>query len=252
MNTLVLAGAEIGRTAHVRVGAAFHYPNLYGVSVGPSGAAGRKGTARTEIRGVFARRVRVVGGVASGEGIIWNVRDPIPKRGKNGEHDPGVTDKRLVVREAEFSQVLRVASRDANTTSIVLREAWDGGDRLQTLAKNNPATATGAHVSMLADITPDELRRELTVTDRQTGSRTGSCGAAHAAQRNCPTVANRTRRSSRGRTTVCARSWPALICWAASSATTRPRRCGARPIPGSLAGAPGCWAPCSRGLRRRW
>lgn len=51
----------------------------------------------------------------------------------------------------------------------MLREAWDGGDRLQTLAKNSPATATGAHVSMLADITPAELRRELTATDRANG-----------------------------------------------------------------------------------
>lgn len=178
IDLLVQVGHALGRTAHVRVGAVNHYPNLYGVVVGPSGAAGRKGTAYSEARRLLDRAApeasaRVVGGAASGEGIIWAVRDPIfardKKTGEDVEVDPGVRDKRLLLREAEFSQVLRVAGRDSNTTSVVLREAWDGGERLQTLAKNNPATATGAHVSLLADITPAELRRELTATDRANG-----------------------------------------------------------------------------------
>jgi hypothetical protein len=175
---LVLAGHAIGRTAHVRVGAAAHYPHTYAVIVGPSGAAGRKGTAYTETVAVFRMAApeaaaRALGGVTSGEGILWNVRDPIyardKKTGEEVEVDPGVADKRLLLREAEFSQVLRVAGRDSNTTSVTLREAWDGAPVLQTLAKNSPVTATAASVSMLADITPAELRRELAATDKANG-----------------------------------------------------------------------------------
>lgn len=175
---LVAAGHALGRTAHMRVGAASHYANTYAVIVGPSGAAGRKGTAFTEVRPVLARAApdaaaRVLGGVVSGEGVIHHVRDPLfgrdKKTGEEVELDPGVEDKRLLIREAEFAQVLRVAGRDSNTTSVTLREAWDAGEVLQTLAKNSPARATGAHVSMIGDITPDELRRELTATDKANG-----------------------------------------------------------------------------------
>ncbi len=179
---LVLAGNAIGRTAHVCVGASLHYANTYAVIVGESGAGGRKGTAYSEARRPFSQlgpdvAGRNVGGVVSGEGIIWAVRDPVYKleRDKSsGQYlnvmvDPGVDDKRLVLRESEFSQVLRVAGRDSNTTSVTLREAWDDEEVLQTLAKNSPATATGAHISMIADITPSELRRELTATDKANG-----------------------------------------------------------------------------------
>ncbi len=179
---LVLAGNAIGRTAHVKVGAAAHYCNTYTVIVGESGAAGRKGTAFTEARRLFAQLPpgcagRIVGGVVSGEGIVWAVRDAIYKRERDRTTkeisevmvDPGIDDKRLVLRESEFSQVLRVAGRDSNITSATLRQAWDDEDVLRTLAKNSPATATGAHISMIGDITPAELRRELTATDKANG-----------------------------------------------------------------------------------
>jgi hypothetical protein len=178
VDALVLAGHSIGRTAHVRVGGAVHHPNLFAVVVGPSGAAGRKGTAYTEARALFALADqgavnRVLGGVVSGEGIIWAVRDPIferdKKSGEDVQVDPGVADKRLLLRESEFCSVLRVAGRDSNTTSGVLRQAWDDGRRLETLAKTSPAVASNAHISMAGDITPDELRRELTATDRANG-----------------------------------------------------------------------------------
>lgn len=182
LDFLVLAGAAIGRTAHVRVGAQPHYPNLFGVVVGGSGAAGRKGTAFSEAQGLFSllphKAVsRRLSGIVSGEGILWSVRDPVYRTEtdkktsttKDVMVDPGVPDKRLVLREAEFAQVLRVAGRDNNTTSVQIREAWDGAEVLQTAAKNNPVTATAPHIAMLGDITPTELRRELTDTNRANG-----------------------------------------------------------------------------------
>ncbi|MDO8487052.1 MAG: DUF3987 domain-containing protein, partial [Candidatus Curtissbacteria bacterium] len=82
--------------------------------------------------------------------------------------DEGVADKRLLVVEGEFSQTLRVMAREGNTLSSVLRNAWDNGD-LQTLTKNSPAKATNAHISIIANITPDELTRYLTDTDSNNG-----------------------------------------------------------------------------------
>ena len=52
------------------------------------------------------------------------VRDD--SQGKNNEIVEGVRDKRLLVFEGEFAQVLRVMRRDGNTLSGILRNAWDG------------------------------------------------------------------------------------------------------------------------------
>jgi hypothetical protein len=82
--------------------------------------------------------------------------------------DPGLQDKRLLVIESEFAQVLKNTARPGNTLSVAVREAWDTG-RLATLTKNDPITATGAHIAIIGHITADELRAELTATDRANG-----------------------------------------------------------------------------------
>jgi hypothetical protein len=118
--------------------------------------------------------------MSSGEGLIWAVRDPIEKtdpikeKGRHtGEYettiiDQGVTDKRLLAYEPEFASVLRVMSRDSNTLSTQIRQAWDNGT-LRTMTKNNPAVATGAHISILGHITKDELLRYLTDVEAGNG-----------------------------------------------------------------------------------
>ncbi|MFO7906908.1 MAG: hypothetical protein R6U98_29905, partial [Pirellulaceae bacterium] len=52
--------------------------------------------------------------------------------------------------------------------SPVIRNAWDSGN-LQTLNKNSPAKATGAHISVIGHITSDELRRYMTSTEISNG-----------------------------------------------------------------------------------
>jgi hypothetical protein len=118
-------------------------------------------------------------GLSSGEGLVWQVRDPISKREpiRNGgritgyqevEVAPGVTDKRLLALEPEFASVLQVVGRSKNTLSSIIRQAWDSGT-MRTLTKNNPATATNAHVSVIGHITRDELRRLITDVDLANG-----------------------------------------------------------------------------------
>jgi hypothetical protein len=96
------------------------------------------------------------------------VRDKGHRVREEVETDPGVEDKRLLVVEGEFASVLRVAGREGNTLTAVIRQAWDRGD-LQSLTKNSPAKATGAHISIIGHITRDELRRFLDTTEAGNG-----------------------------------------------------------------------------------
>lgn len=163
VQTLVAAGALIGRGPHVAVEGDEHHANIYALLVGAT-ANGRKGTSWGRVREIFSRATdwpRVVEGLSSGEGLKFNVRDPTEK-------DPGVIDKRLLVVESEFSQVLRQVARAGNTLSATVRSAWDKGE-LATLTKNDPITATGAHICIVGHITVEELRSELTATDQANG-----------------------------------------------------------------------------------
>ncbi len=72
----------------------------------------------------------------------------------------GVEDKRLLIKEAEFSSTLGVLGRDGNILSAIIRDSWDSGD-LETLTKNSPAHATGAHISIIGQIARQELLRVI-------------------------------------------------------------------------------------------
>ena len=182
---LVYAGSVAGRNAFRMIDGARHSTNLMAVVVGDTSSS-RKGSAWAQVRR-FAGLVdeawakdHLSAGLSSGEGLIWAVRDPIERRepikekGRyTGEYqiaevDPGVFDKRLLVIESEFMRVLKMAERDGNTLSITIRQAWETGD-IQILTKNNPAQATGAHISIIGHITRDELLRGLDSTEAANG-----------------------------------------------------------------------------------
>ena len=173
---LAAFGNVIGRSAHFKVEGDKHFGNLYALIVGAT-AKGRKGTSWSRIREVCDAvdpswadgRIQV--GLSSGEGLIWAVRDPVLARNKKGEEeliDEGVSDKRLLVFEGEFASVLHILERDGNTLSPIVREAWDR-DHLQFLTKHAPAKAHGAHITIIAHITREELLRNLNVTERANG-----------------------------------------------------------------------------------
>ena len=172
---LIAFANVIGRGAWATADGARHFFNLLAVLVGLSSKA-RKGTSLSHVLRVFERvdeiwrRNCTVSGLSSGEGLIYAVRDPIvgAKKGKQVVIDSGVSDKRLFVPEGEFANVLKVMAREGNTLSPVIRSAWDNGD-LRTLTKNNPARATGAHISIIGHITREELRRHLTETEQGNG-----------------------------------------------------------------------------------
>ena len=156
-------GSMVGRGPHYQVEGDQHHGNLFVVLVGQSAKA-RKGTSWGRIRQLFSMiddawsHACVHSGLSSGEGLIWSVRDP------TGDDDDGVRDKRALIQESEFANVLKVMTREGNTLSRVIRDAWDRGD-LATMTKNSPAVATGAHISIVGHITADELRRYLNATE---------------------------------------------------------------------------------------
>jgi hypothetical protein len=166
---LVMAGCALGRSAFYEVEATRHYTNLFGVAVGPT-AAGRKGTSWSHVRSVFESAgalpaANIKAGLSSGEGIIHAVRDPVIEMRPVGRDaheykpittDHGVEDKRLLLYAPEFSQALKVAARETNILSEVIRQAWETGD-LRILNKNSPEVATGAHIAIVAHISKAEL-----------------------------------------------------------------------------------------------
>ena len=129
--------------------------------VGPT-AKGRKGTSLGQVMSVLGHADpqwaadRVMSGLASGEGLIWAVRDeirerhPIRQGGRiiNYEEvvsDPGILDKRLVVAEPEYSRVLQVIERETNTLSAIIRQAWDTGN-LRILTKKQAPRHGRSHL----------------------------------------------------------------------------------------------------------
>jgi len=157
---------------HFVIEADRHGTNLFTVIVGET-AKSRKGTSWGHIRRLFEDvdqewvKNRIESGLSSGEGLIWAVRDPIKNTG-NSSTDPGISDKRLLVVESEFSSVLKVLKREGNTLSPTVRNAWDTGD-LNTLVKNFPAKATDAHISIIGHVTRSELLRYLESTEAANG-----------------------------------------------------------------------------------
>jgi hypothetical protein len=166
VDTLVSFGSAAGRSVFRRVDGAEHHMNMFVALVGAT-AKGRKGSSRARGAQLWERadpiwnQHRVQCGLASGEGLIYAVRDesrkqvPVHQKGQlTGDYtevidDPGVADKRLLAVESELASVLKVCDRDKNVLSEVLRKSWDGGT-LRTMTRNSPLCATGAHVSLLA------------------------------------------------------------------------------------------------------
>lgn len=188
LHTLAGAGFLIGSGPHFMVEHTPHYARINVLFVGKT-AKGRKGTSWNTPRYVFSQvdesciKSRVKSGLSSGEGLIFQVRDPqyekVPIRegGKRtGEivgyesvmTDPGETDKRLLIFEAEFSSALRMMQREGNTLSPIIRDCWDHGN-LSPLTKHDRIKATGAHISIIGHSTRDELLRYLTATERANG-----------------------------------------------------------------------------------
>jgi hypothetical protein len=164
-NLMTMWGNAVGAGPHVRIGGDLHTARLFVSVVGETSRA-RKGSANSLARGVMAEvdpewTTRILGGFGSGEAVVEAVRDP-------SDDDEGARDHRLLVREGELARVLRVVERDGSTLSPIVRDAWDGV-RLAVRTRKNTVVATGTHVSVVADVTLDELRAGLSQIETANG-----------------------------------------------------------------------------------
>jgi hypothetical protein len=134
-------------------------PRINFVVVGETNS-GRKGTAASPVEELMILvdedfwKMQRVGGMSSGEGLIVKVAD---QKDEDGNVIP--VEKRLFVLEEEFCRVLANMSRQGNILSPIIRQAFDNGN-LCTLTVN-PRYAFGAHVSIVAHITPEELENRF-------------------------------------------------------------------------------------------
>ena len=134
-NVLVGFGNVVGSSPHFLVDKTEHHLNQFVVEVGRT-SKGRKGLAWSTPRYVLSRvdaewgKDRIQGGLSSGEGLIYAVRDErweeksFRNNGvityENVRVDKGVEDKRLLCIEQEFAQCLKVMSREGNILSEIV------------------------------------------------------------------------------------------------------------------------------------
>jgi hypothetical protein len=172
---LAAFGNNAGRNYYAIADGSRHYGNLFVTIVGRSAKA-RKGTAMRRVRNFFSEvdpswtMINLSGGLTTGEGLIWDVRDPSYKEEK-GETvcvDKGVADKRRLYFEPEFSSVIERAQGKGNTLGEILRDSWDRGD-LKSTSKINPGSATGAYISVVGNITDEELLLKLNSNNQVNG-----------------------------------------------------------------------------------
>lgn len=170
-NFIAFMSCAVGRGPYMPVGNTWHHPRLFMLHIGRSGR-GRKGDAVSLISRI-ERALKALskdatpqvhrGGLSSREGLVYLIHDGYTE-GKT-EVEP-VLDKRLLVIESEFANVLMQSKRDGNTLSAALRDCFDGVS-MKPATKSSRLWATDPHVCIIAAVTPSELlslmaARELT------------------------------------------------------------------------------------------
>jgi len=165
VSLLAIAGAMMGDGPHVLIGASKHPPRIWPLIMGRTGS-GRKGESWAVSESVLISADpqfagdRLTSGLSTGEGLIAVFQDRKDDEG-NITH---LTDKRLLVIEPEFARVLTSMRREGNTLSTVLRALWDHG-RAGTMTRGAPMSCHGAHLTIVAHVTPHELIARLSGTD---------------------------------------------------------------------------------------
>lgn len=167
---LPAVGMLIGAGPHIYAGQA-QPARINCAVVGPTNS-GRKGTSFAPVDLLMKRAIadfwaqQKASGLSSGEGVIARLADRV-ERDKEGNEQVIEVEKRLLVIEPEFSRVLANTRREGNILSQVMRECYDSGDLCTMTVIHRQAN--GAHVCIVAHITPEELSLRLTDLDAASG-----------------------------------------------------------------------------------
>ena len=174
MNLMIFISASVGRGIYFYIGNDIHHVRLYGLHIGRS-SRGQKGGAHSLLNRVIKVIAendfdlllpsRHTGGLSSKEGLAALIHDGFMQ----GKDEVGaITDKRLFIRESEFSNVMHQAARNGNTLSAGLRDAWDGVG-IQPATKLKGTWASHPHIAIAGACTPIELLALTTKNDVSNG-----------------------------------------------------------------------------------
>ncbi|MDO8732712.1 MAG: DUF3987 domain-containing protein [Actinomycetota bacterium] len=172
-NFMAFMSCAVGRGPYMTVGNTWHHARLFMLHIGRSGR-GRKGDATTLISRI-ERALKALskdttpqvhrGGLSSREGLVYLIHDGY----KDGQTEvEAILDKRLLVIESEFANVLQQGKRDGNTLSAALRDCWDGVS-MKPATKSSRLWATDPHIAMIGAVTPSELLSLMASRDLTNG-----------------------------------------------------------------------------------
>ena len=172
-NFIATFSAMVGRVAFQHIGDSTCHARPFFLLVGRTGKA-RKGTSEFTVRKIFdavelqtandyQKMKRHEGGLSTGEGLGWAIRDKM-----DDDDEGGTDDKLMMVIEAEFAGAMAAAAREKNTLSATIRTCWDGKD-IAPLVKNATWCASKPHVCITGHITSSELIDKMTDVDAQSG-----------------------------------------------------------------------------------
>ena len=173
INLMIYLSASVGRGIYFYIGNDVHHVRLYGLHIGRS-SRGQKGGAHSLLNRIIIVIAennyellpsRHTGGLSSKEGLAALIHDGY-MQGK--EEVAPITDKRLFIRESEFSNVMHQAARNGNTLSAGLRDAWDGVG-IQPATKLKGTWASHPHIAIAGACTPVELLALTTKNDVSNG-----------------------------------------------------------------------------------
>ena len=154
LELLIGVGSMIGKNPFFTVQNSKQHTNLFAVVTGES-STGRKGTAWGISKSVLGQidqgwvQDNITTGIGSGEGVLLKLKDA------DDPDQEKLRDKRLLIREGEFSRVIQVMKRGGSTVSDTIMNAWDS-NTLVSLTKK-PIVASNSHISMVCDVTREEL-----------------------------------------------------------------------------------------------
>lgn len=171
-NFLAVAGILFQHEAFCKVVDDVHYPADYFLTVGNSAVA-RKGTTTNAMLQLIERvkpgfKDRILYGLSTGQGLITALVKEKSEDDSGAMGTPEAIAASVMVEISEFAELLAVMSRDENTLSAVLRNAWDGKP-LVVLTRKEPLKVQNVSIAQVAHITQRELLSKLTSTDRANG-----------------------------------------------------------------------------------
>ena len=161
LQLLCLIGISIGPAPRIHAGLEAQPARLQVWIVGES-AIGRKGSSWGAARAIMSvadegfMDSRVLSGFGSGEALV------------DAAADEAAGDCRLLVLAREGGHLLSVIKRQGDTTSTVLRDAYDT-DTLAVRSRAKTSIARQAHIGLIAHITPADLVGMLTETQIRNG-----------------------------------------------------------------------------------